>query len=192
MTLSGSVVTQTVTSTPSTPASAFLGKEKSQKMNPGYIAAAVIASIAGIILLAIAGFWMWRRRRIAKDEERYAANMRNTPDGLDRTVSVHSKAGLLGAAYPPTVSTNFSSQKDFSSDAISPVSFGEERRNSRPILYDQRLNPNLLMAHENGSRTSIRTLEDSRDYGRMLKVSLHANTDGITPVDTNIGTEPRP
>jgi cell wall integrity and stress response component len=181
VTQSGSVVTQTVTSMPSTPANALLGKEKSSKIAPGYIAAAVIASVAGIILLALALFWIWRRRQIAADDEKYAQNMRHTPD-LDRNVSVHSKAGLLdssfssptypAASYPPTITTQFSTPhlNVSSSDGISPISAGDERRLSRPRLTDQRLNPDIFMRHENGSRSSIRTIEDNRDYGRLLKV----------------------
>jgi hypothetical protein len=37
-------------------------------------------------------------------------------------------------------------------------------------MYDQRLNPNALMVIDNGSRASLNTLDDHRDYGRMLKV----------------------
>lgn len=183
VTQSGSIVTQTVTSMPSTPANALLGKEKSTKIAPGYIAAAVIASVAGLILLALALFWFWRRRQIAADDEKYAQNMRHTPD-LNRHASIHSKAGLLdssytspsypAASYPPTITTQFSTPQLnlSSSDAISPVSLADERRLSRPRLMDQRLNPDIFMRHENGSRTSIRTIEDNRDYGRLLKVCL--------------------
>jgi len=151
----------------------MLGKEKSSSIAPGYIVAAVIASIAGIVLLCLALFWCYRRRRIAKADEKYAERMRNpsSPD-LNRNASVHSKAGLLDSAFPPQLTTRFSTHNLglSSSDATSPASI-TERRNSRHLV-DQRLNPSLLMIHDNGSRNSIRTLEDHRDYGRILKVTL--------------------
>jgi len=129
----------------------------------------------------LALFWIWRRRQIAADDEKYAQNMRNTPD-LNRNASVHSKAGLLDSGYTsptypaashPTIRTQFSTPylNMSSSDAISPVSASDERRQSRPRLIDQRLNPDIFMRHENGSRSSIRTIEDNRDYGRLLKVT---------------------
>jgi hypothetical protein len=42
------------------------------------------------------------------------------------------------------------------------------RRNSRPLVYDQRLNPSALFAnHDNGSRISM---QDQQDYSRPLGV----------------------
>jgi len=154
----------------------MLGKEKSQPIAPGYIVAAVIASIAGIILLCLAIFWVWRRRKIPTDNEKYVGGSGSgsgsrSPADLNRNTSVHSKLGLLDSAYPPTLTTRFSAHNlDFSTDTSSPGSTGA-RRKSNPLDFDQRLNPNLLMIHDNGSRNSIRTLEDHRDYGRMLKVT---------------------
>jgi hypothetical protein len=170
VTLSGSVITQTVTTTPTAPSNAFLGKAKTSKIAPGYIAAAVIASVAGILLLSLALFWCWRRRRL-EDNEKFADSA--TPPDMHRNTSVHSKAGLLdNKNFPPIITTRFSSHNlDFqTTEAISPVTPVSERRNSKPLLHDQRLNPRALMVHDNGSHTSLRTLEDHRDYGRMLKV----------------------
>jgi hypothetical protein len=150
----------------------MLGKEKPQSMAPGLIVAAVIAALAGVILLCVALFWLWRRRKMESDNEKYAGspNGNGSPTNLNRNTSVHSKLGLLDSAYPPTLNTRFSNQNlDFSTDTSSPGSMGA-RRKSNPLDFDQRLNPSLLMVHDNGSRNSIRTLEDHRDYGRMLKV----------------------
>jgi len=181
VTVGGSVVTQTITTTPTPGTSnAMLGKEKSRPIAAGYIVAAVIASIAGITLLCIAVFWIWRRRKIPADNEKYAGgggsgsgsgSGTRSPADLNRNTSVHSKLGLLDSAYPPTLTTRFSTHNlDFSTDSSSPGSMGA-RRKSNPLDFDQRLNPSLLMVHDNGSRNSIRTLEDHRDYGRMLKVT---------------------
>jgi hypothetical protein len=151
----------------------MLGKEKSQSTSPGYIVAAVVASIAGIILLCLAFFWIWRRRKTPIDNEKYAGGSGSgSPADLNRNTSVHSKLGLLDSASLPTLTTHFSSHNpNFSTDTSSPSSIGA-RRKSNPLDFDQRLNPNLLMVHDNGSRNSIQTLEDHRDYGRMLKVKL--------------------
>jgi len=95
---------------------------------------------------------------------------------MQRNTSVHSKAGLLGekSGYPPTIQTRFSTHdlgiSSHEGSGTSPVSPMSERRMSKPLVYDQRLNPNALMANDNGSHTSLRTLDDHRDYGRMLKV----------------------
>lgn len=43
---------------------------------------------------------------------------------------------------------------------------GSERRTSRPLVYDQRLNPSALFAHhDNSSRVSM---QDQQDYSRPL------------------------
>jgi cell wall integrity and stress response component len=175
ITQSGQVVTQTITTTPTAgSSSAMLGKEKSQSIAPGYIVAAVIASVAGIILLCLAFFWIWRRRKIVADSEKYGdgnVGGSGSPADLNRNTSVNSKAGLLDSAYPPTLTTRFSTHNlDLSTGTSSPNSTGA-RRKSNPLDFDQRLNPNLLMVHDNGSHNSIQTLEDHRDYGRMLKVT---------------------
>jgi cell wall integrity and stress response component len=178
VTLSGSILTQTITTTPTAGSSnAMLGKEKSQSTSPGYIVAAVVASIAGIILLCLAIFWFWRRRKASTDNEKYVGGSGSgsrSPADLNRNTSVHSKLGLLDSASLPTITTLFSNHTpNFSTDTSSPGSMGV-RRKSNPLDIDQRLNPTLLMVHDNGSRNSIQTLEDHRDYGRMLKVQLAA------------------
>jgi cell wall integrity and stress response component len=155
----------------------MLGKEKTQPISPGYIVAAVVASIAGIILLCLALFWIWRRRRTPTDNEKYGGSGSGgrSPVDLNRNTSVHSKLGLLDSASLPTINTRFSHHNPgFSTDSSSPGSMGA-RRKSNPLDFDQRLNPTLLMVHDNGSRNSIQTLEDHRDYGRMLKVQLAAS-----------------
>lgn len=46
---------------------------------------------------------------------------------------------------------------------------GSERRSSRPLVYDQRLNPSALFANfDNGSRVSM---QDGADYSRPLGVA---------------------
>jgi hypothetical protein len=137
-------------------------------MAPGYIAAAVIAAFFGLAFIAGALFLCWRRRNRREDGEIKGASSRD----MQRNISVHSKAGLLDKTYVPTINTRISTHGlDMnSSDGTTPVSPMSERRKSQPLMYDQRLNPNALMVNDNGSHTSLRTLDDHRDYGRMLKV----------------------
>jgi hypothetical protein len=95
-----------------------------------------------------------------------------------------SKAGLLGGRtvvtdphYPPPIATNFSnggSRHD--NESISPIS-GSQRRYSQPMMIDSRLNPEtVLMYHPtygNTSRESLGSIDDSRDFGRQLNVSIN-------------------
>jgi hypothetical protein len=62
-------------------------------------------------------------------------------------------------------------------DSISPMESGSDRRSSRPYIFDQRLNPSAIMTLDNASRGSVASLDDSRDYGRTLNVSVpHIST----------------
>lgn len=88
-----------------------------------------------------------------------------------RNVSTLSRTGLLRsgekdytATLPPINTTRHSSDP---SDTITPIS---ERRNSRPLFHDQRLNPQPFMNLDNGSHASIVSIEDNRDYTRTLNV----------------------
>lgn len=107
-----------------------------------------------------------------------------------------SKAGLLASARSTDAEKQFDegaaagtpSQRhslfgaDYEHDSpISPVGAVYEtplgthdsRRNSRPMVYDQRLNPHAIMQNWelNGSRGSLGTLQDQRDYSRPLNVT---------------------
>ena len=153
-----------------------MGANKSSSgTSPGVIAAAVIASLLGCLIIGVlVGFLLRRKRRNENDEKFGGLNddSHTTASHLNRNTSTNSKAGLLERTYPPTIATRMSSQGPdmSSSDAVSPVTPNSERRHSRPMMYDQRLNPNALMVIDNGSHTSLTTLDDHRDYGRMLKV----------------------
>jgi hypothetical protein len=147
-------------------------------MSAGLIAAAVVASVFGVALIA-ALIWFLRRRRQQKEGNEKYGDINDDPSSsnLNRNISTNSKAGLLERGYPPTVATRMSRVSSnngpemSSSGAISPSSPSSERRQSRLVVYDQRLNPQAMMVIDNGSHTSLNTLDDHRDYGRMLKVS---------------------
>jgi hypothetical protein len=156
VTISGSVLTQTVTTMPTTSAEKLSQKQKLS--NGAIIATAVAAVIAGIAILAavIIALFCWRRRQERSSFEH------NTSDVFpQRNPSVLSKAGLLGG--------NASLHGVGSLDNVSPMS---ERRNSKPLVFDQRLNPNAFMHHDDGSRTSVLTMQDNQDYTRTLNVSF--------------------
>lgn len=173
---SGVTIVRTVTSTPtlSPVAGSQSGSStKSSGTSPGIIAAAVVASVLGLLVLAVGAYFLWRRRRRDEQNEKFGGlNDDPSPSNLNRNASTHSKARLLERHHPPTISTTRVSQgrdNSSSSDAVSPVTPKSDQRHSRQMMYDQRLNP--VMVLDNGSRTSVATLEDHRDYGRMLKVS---------------------
>jgi hypothetical protein len=160
---------------PTSASSTFLGstQKKSSGMSAGLIAAAVIASVLGVVLIAAILFFFWRRRRRDTENEKFGdINDTTSPSHLNRNASTNSKADLLDRAYQSTTTTRVSSHGPdmSSSDAISPVTPNSDRRQSRMVMYDQRLNPNSLMIIDNGSHTSLNTLDDHRDYGRVLKV----------------------
>lgn len=182
VTQQGSVRVQTLVITPAPAPSSVLGTSKKDSgLSGGLIAAAVVASVLGLALIgAIIFFVLRRRRNAANDSHQKYGDINDdpsSPSNLNRNISTHSKAGLLERAYPPTIATTRMSRVSStngpemsSSGAISPVTPNSERRQSRLVMYDSRLNPNSLMIIDNGSHTSLNTLDDHRDYGRMLKV----------------------
>jgi hypothetical protein len=110
---------------------------------------------------------------------------------MTRNVSVLSKAGLLSRGAQPSMnerddeqyaatggnSTRHSMLFGPSTEGVSPISplgssHGDSsgsRRPSKPMVYDQRLNPSALFINSeaNGSRISM---QDQQDYSRPLGV----------------------
>jgi len=144
--------------------------EKKKSTSGGTIAGAVIGSLLGIALIGALLFWFffWRKRNDNKPNDTEAAGK-----APQRNTSTMSRTGLLGKSekppHPPVATQvkRSSTQALENSDSTSPAS---DRRNSRPLFYDQRLNPSALMDLDNGSHTSILTIEDNRDYTRTLNV----------------------
>ena len=171
ITVSGAVVTQTIVS-PSSPDSM---SAKQTGLSGGAIAGIIVGTVVGIALLAACFFWAFFARRRKQSRDGMLDDDVNGSSGVTqtrsprRTTSVLSRIGLLDK----TRYSGFqqSSSHDTSDDPSSPVS---ERRQSRPFVYDQRMIPNLsqLLAGDNSSRQSIRTMDDNRDYSRTLGVSV--------------------
>jgi len=196
VTLSGAVVTQTVTSTPLVAVNPQSSNEEFQRhgLSGGAIAGIVIGVLIALAAFALAAFLLWRRRR---NSDAASGGSRSGPRGSPRrNVSVLSKAGLLGRGandemaerdYDEPLYVNTGGKSGRNSvrnsmlygagghEGVSPVSplsgsqdAGESsRRHSRPMVYDQRLNPSALWAsHDNGSRVSM---QDNADYSRPLE-----------------------
>ncbi|KAK4540179.1 hypothetical protein LTR36_009677 [Oleoguttula mirabilis] len=195
VTISGAVVTQTVTTTPlvapnSDPASAQLQRKS---LSGGAIAGIVVGSLLFAALL-FGALLLWRRRKQDGDAEDPGAG--RGPNNPRRTTSVLSRTGLLSRARPVSVTekdvddplyvnTNTGNNSVRHSmmfaaggagEGVSPVSplgnsqeTDSQRRLSRPLVYDQRLNPSALFMNPdaNGSRVSM---QDQQDYSRPLGI----------------------
>ncbi|KAL2357822.1 Wsc4-like protein [Cryomyces antarcticus] len=168
VTISGAIVTQTVTSTPAAPAEGSLQPVRAG-LSGGAIAGVVMGTLVGLAALAAAMLFFLLRRRgnnAGGDAES------SKPSGPQRNTSVLSRTGLLSQdKLDPLVipaTWRHSNTTNLDSDGVSPM---DEKRISKPLVYDQRLNPSALLQHDNGSRASVGTMQDHRDYARPLKVS---------------------
>lgn len=190
------MVTLTVTSTPTV----VVGNANNDKvqisrqdgLSGGAVAGIVIGVVAGLAILALAAFMLWRRK---KNEETAAATgaAPASKKNMTRNVSVLSKAGLLAGgaqtsmaerdqddAYTANGGNSVRHSMLFGPGAedVSPTSplgssHGESsssRRPSKPMVYDQRLNPSVLFSNSeaNGSRISM---QDTQDYSRPLGIA---------------------
>lgn len=188
-------MTQTVTSTPTSGSQQDLSQLSLQQkgLSGGAIAGIVIGVLAGLALIALGIFFLWRRQRRREQVDAVVGGAGMSEKGKRsprRNVSVLSKAGLVGAAgmhdaqkdYDEPINTGTNSQRHSMlfgagaiGDGVDPVSpleqsnSNDSRRYSRPLVYDQRLNPSALFAsHDNGSRVSM---QDGADYSRTLGVT---------------------
>jgi cell wall integrity and stress response component len=177
-------VTQTVTSTAVvTPGAGSLHETEQKGVSGGTVAGAVIGSVAGVALLLAGAFLLWRRKQTeASDPEspRSGSGSGSARRRMERNTSVLSKTGLLSSVGTTTDMEKFhddsaTGHKYHGSESTAPIptSPDGDRRNSRPLVYDQRLNPAALMEHweRNGSRASIGTMQDQRDYSRPLGIT---------------------
>ncbi|EMC98838.1 hypothetical protein BAUCODRAFT_31100 [Baudoinia panamericana UAMH 10762] len=168
-------------------------------LSGGAVAGIVIASLIGAIALVVGAVLVRRRRRQGDNDDAEgagAAQKRSGPNSPRRNVSVLSKTGLLSRGRAPSItekefdppiygtghnsmrhSTFFASAAASEAQAVSPVSpLGSThedaggRRHSRPLVYDQRLNPSALFLHADGSGSRI-SVQDAQDYSRPLGVT---------------------
>jgi hypothetical protein len=156
----------------------------------GAVAGIVVGSLIGLTAILLAAFLFWRRKKIQDSEQVTDTTPTRRPR---RNTSVLSKTGLLSRNRPQSMSENNYDDNVYGTggnsvrhsmmfgagatvEAVSPVSpLGgsqeniSSRRHSKPMVYDQRLNPSALFANAdaNGSRVSI---QDQNDYSRPLGV----------------------
>ena len=190
MTVSGARITQTVTSTP------FVNPgmdEQDQQMSRsgisrGAIAGIVIGALLGLAAVLLAALLIWRRKR-RQDAEEAAAESGSGARPMKRNVSVLSKTGLISRGTRPVSMAENNYDEGYSSvrhsmlfggagaaaEPSSPLGGSQDnasstRRHSRPMVYDQRLNPSALFANAeaNGSRVSM---QDTQDYSRPLGIA---------------------
>lgn len=177
ITVSGAVVVQTVTSMPTDPSQMTQTPKKG--VSKGAIAGAVVGSVVGLALIGAVVFLLLSRHKRNKNAEDSEATATTLPPR--RNTSTLSKTGLLktekDSYIPPVITTTVNRSSSHGLDTIDSISPISERRNSRPLFYDQRLNPTALMDLDNGSHTSIITIEDNRDYTRTLNVRNPDPTD---------------
>ncbi|KAI5198670.1 hypothetical protein AUEXF2481DRAFT_3647 [Aureobasidium subglaciale EXF-2481] len=185
VTVSGGPVTQTVTSTAVVDPGADSQRQIEQKgVSGGTVAGAVVGSVAGVALLLAGAFFLWRRKRSETpdpESPRSSSGSGSARRRMERNTSVLSKTGLLSSIGNAADAEKFhddsaQTHKYHVSESTAPIPAspdGDNRRNSRPLVYDQRLNPAALMEHweRNGSRASIGTMQDQRDYSRPLGVT---------------------
>ncbi|THX18688.1 WSC-domain-containing protein [Aureobasidium pullulans] len=189
VTVSGGPVTQTVTSTAVvTPGAGSLRDAEQKGVSGGTVAGAVVGSVAGVALLLAGAFFLWRRNRSeTSDPEspRSGSGSGSARRRMERNTSVLSKTGLLSSAgnavdmekfHDDSAAFGAAGHRYNNSESTAPIPTspdGDTRRNSRPLVYDQRLNPAALMENweRNGSRASIGTMQDQRDYSRPLGVT---------------------
>jgi cell wall integrity and stress response component len=176
VTLSGAIHTETVVTQPNTTGAPTLSQNQKKSTPIGAIVGGVLGGLALLgVIVGLVLFFLWKKRKEQREED--ATDAQN---GVQRNVSTMSKAGLLRGEkqypqYPPQIATTFQSSKrnsrlDFDNTSISPIS-ASDRRSSRPVIFDQRLNPSAIMILDNGSRGSLASLDDSHDYGRALNVT---------------------
>ncbi|KAK7556906.1 hypothetical protein IWX46DRAFT_636805 [Phyllosticta citricarpa] len=155
VTQGGNVITQTVTSVPGDNSTSTNSRPSSRNsVSGGQIAGAVVGGLAGFALIVAIATWILLRRRNAQNPGRGDDGDGNHPP--QRNVSTLSRTGLLNSNDPS------------GTDTMTPMS-ERERRNSRPVFQDPRLNPYPYHA-DNASHASIISIEDNRDYTRTLNV----------------------
>ena len=196
VTLSGAIVTETVTSTPipvPNTADSDLNSIQRKGLSGGAIAGITIAILLGLGGLLFGAFMLWRRKKRDDADDPIVAQKPRNPR---RNISIMSKAGLLSRGRPTSfaekevddgpygnMGTGDNSVRhsmlfgaSIANEGVSPVSplagshDNSSRRFSRPMVYDQRLNPSALFANPemNGSRISM---QDMQDYSRPLGIA---------------------
>ena len=158
-------------------------------LSTGAVAGIVVGALLGFAALVLAAFLLWRRKKNSDSEQGTETAQPRKPR---RNTSVLSRTGLLARARPQSMSENNYDDNMYGTggnsvrhsmmfgpgvtvEPVSPLGSSQDnvsssRRHSKPMVYDQRLNPSALFANAdaNGSRVSI---QDQHDYSRPLGVA---------------------
>lgn len=170
-TIAGTVVTQTVTSTPvvASGSNDQVPLQRKDGLSGGAIAGIVIGVVVAVALVVIIAFLLWRRK--CNDDNEQGGSVAGSKKSMSRNVSVLSKAGLLSrnntrpsigereqdevhCGHPAGQNSVRHSILLAGNDGVSPVSpldsshSGDSTRHSKPMVYDQRLNPSVLFANQ--------------------------------------------
>ncbi|KAL9058906.1 MAG: hypothetical protein Q9162_001462 [Coniocarpon cinnabarinum] len=182
-TISGKPITHFITSTPSAMPSASPATQIPQRtesgLSKGAVAGVTVGALGGAALVAglIFLLCLWRRKN-----NKHSHDAEGFVGAPKRNASVLSRVGLLrggstandGHVEPtlPRITTSGLPAGSGPQSAVTVGSWemGENRRFSRPLFSDNRLNPNAIMQQNNISRTSVSTLQDNQDYSRPLEI----------------------
>ena len=179
----------------STPDSAPLQRKG---LSSGAVAGAVIGALLAVAAILFGAFLLWRRRKQAGDSEDAGTGTgaglgagRGPSKAFRRHASVMSKTGLLNekevdeALFVNTHTGNNSVRHSMMlvpgagvGEGVSPVSplgrydvdHDGTRRHSRPLVYDQRLNPSVLFRNTDGNGSRV-SMMDQQDYSRPLGIA---------------------
>jgi len=124
------------------------------------------------------GFLILQRRRRARQAA--VAVYKDDDEYPQRQPSHTSQMSLMGANRSPLagkplprIQTSGLDGIPYTNNRSPEMSSPSSKRASYPRLHDQRLDPNALWGDQgNGSRVSVRSLQDDHDYSRrVLRVS---------------------
>lgn len=159
ITQSGSVMTQTVTTMPTSEAQTTKSKKSS---TPGLIAGIVVACVVALgFIIAALLLWCRRLRRRRQGAADYDAMAQSSFHGSPaRPMSVSTGSALMGGGLP-----RFNISGDGDVSPISPA----DRRGSQVYSFYLQQDPRLAPFDSTESRTSF---NDAADYTRKLEVYI--------------------
>ena len=160
----------------------------------GAVAGIVVGSLVGLTALLLAAFLLWRRKKNQDSEQTAGATTAPTRRPR-RNTSVLSKTGLLSRNRPQSMAETNNDDNLFGTgtnsvrhsmmfgagatvEGVSPSSplggsqdniTSSSRRHSKPMVYDQRLNPSALFPNPDANTSRV-SIQDQNDYSRPLGV----------------------
>jgi cell wall integrity and stress response component len=170
ITVTGHVQTVTITPTAPPPEAQVLA---SHSWSTGKIAGIAVGVATIIAILAVLCLFLaWRRRQ---NNSLPPAVYKSDDESPQRYPSRTSQMSLMGTRSPlavkplPQIVTSGLDGIPYGNGRSPEMSSPSSKRASYPRLHDQRLDPHaLFVSQDNGSRASIRSLQDEHDYSRRV------------------------